>query len=260
MSYEEEVNKLRNKSYITINNERKELERKWREVIPECAVKLILSRKKNESPYEVKPHMGMIGNITDTERDKVLDFGAGVGRNTYGLIKVCDEVWAYDFPNMIDTIKNNPKFKDSGIVAASDWNKVRKEKFTAIFAIISLQNIHLYDVRNYLKDFVAMSDHLYVQTRNWSAYKHISMYDILTEYWELDTDTKFKSIDEAAFKSASGSSHYFVKLRPKGSVRNKIIEEVTMEIENDNKDVEDNEEDNSKGRIYSVFNKFMNRS
>ncbi len=188
-------------------------EKLWRNLKPDNALNIILASTKYNNPHEAIPNKVMISAIDKQHREKILDFGAGVGRNTYGLIDICNDVWAFDFPNMIDMLESNPIFLDSCITTSSNWNEVRKDKFSAIFSIVVLQHIHKEVVRSYLKDFTYMTDNLYIQSRSYSDYERISMYDLITEHWEIDDTFPFSK--DKTCSLAKEQDHYFIRLHPR---------------------------------------------
>lgn len=194
----------------------KDLEKVWRTATPANAVNLILASNKGTPPEKIGYNKRIVNAIDPNHRKRVLDFGAGVGRNAYPLAEICDEVWAFDFDNMINMLKNNPKFKDPNynVKVSSNWAEVKLEKFSAIYAIIVLQHIKVEKVLDYLSDFTSMTDNLYVQSRSYSDDNHENMFELLSKYWQFDSSyLGYSSLDKCI--NAKNNEHYFIRLNPK---------------------------------------------
>ena len=114
---------------------------------------------------------------------------------------------------MIEMLRDNPKFLAGNIITSTDWAEVKSNEFSAIYAIIVLQHLHLDVLRMYLKDFTYMTNNLYIQSRSYSDYERLSMWELLSEFWEFDESFNGSSIDFV--KTAKDNDHYFIRMNKK---------------------------------------------
>jgi len=107
----------------------------------------------------------------------VLDFGCGIGRNTFAL-SIYSPKWlvvGYDNPSMISRTeeyckrKYDKEVKDfPNVMFTSDWSALRKTDFGAIFACIVFQHIPEEALVEYLKDIKRMTKLLVVHGRQFN--------------------------------------------------------------------------------------------
>ena len=106
----------------------------------------------------------------------VLDFGCGVGRNTFGM-KEYAPMWSitgYDNENMLNKIQefhcihyyNKPIYKD--ITFSPEWNNLKSCRFNTIFCCLVLQHIYKNTLQSYIKDFKNMTNKLIVFGRRFN--------------------------------------------------------------------------------------------
>jgi SAM-dependent methyltransferase len=105
----------------------------------------------------------------------VLDFGCGVGRNTYGLAEYSKnwKAFGYDNINMISKVVEYKqiKYPDKDICNAEfsdDWEYIKKIKFDCIFCALVLQHIRETFLVQYLNDFRNMTNRLLVSGRRFN--------------------------------------------------------------------------------------------
>lgn len=144
--------------------------------------------------------------------NKILDFGSGYGRNTFMLADRINDVWAYDFSNMIKLLKEDPRFKSYNNITVSDsWEEVKKEKFDGIVCIITLQHIKREDLLFYLKDFIKMTDILYIKTRSYIDFSQEQIYPLLNVYWKIDSILN-NNMSEDDIKECSGNDNFCIRM------------------------------------------------
>lgn len=145
-----------------------------------------------------------------TEKGTVLDFGAGVGRNTIQLSKKFEKVYAFDFENMINMLRSTKAYRRrTNIECFTDFDELVTRKVDAIFCSICLQHIYTVDLLNYLHAFRKMSTALYVFTRSYNDHNGHNMFQILTRFWKV-ADMYGTTLE--TLKNASGEDHYLIKL------------------------------------------------
>ena len=106
---------------------------------------------------------------------KILDFGCGIGRNTFGL-SVYNAEWkivGYDSDEMLKYIDEYKtiKYTDDNfpnVDFSSDWNALSKMSFDSIFCAIVLQHIMESDLKSYINDFKKMTNTLLVAGRRFN--------------------------------------------------------------------------------------------
>lgn len=92
----------------------------------------------------------------------MLDFGCGLGRNFPFLATVARTVIGYDLPPMIERCR---AVSPAAVELTSDWSTVAGRRFDLIFASLVLQHIEPQTCAGFLRDFVRMSERVYVITR-----------------------------------------------------------------------------------------------
>lgn len=132
----------------------------------------ILDSKRISDGLFVPDHF--IYNVVGYKRDvlNILDFGCGLGRNTFGMRKYSDN-WStvgYDSKQMISRINEyretiDPQKQITNVTFISDWKTVSNIKFDVIYCGLVLQHISEQDLNLYLKDFKNMTKKLVVSGR-----------------------------------------------------------------------------------------------
>ena len=119
----------------------------------------------------------------------VLDFGSGLGRNTYG-IGLHSQLWnviGYDNNSMISKADEFRKLHHRGnvfdnVFFKSNWDEIKTMKFDTIFCCIVLQHIHEEPLIKYINNFKSMTTKLIVIGRRFNDDpKKRSTWEILEE-------------------------------------------------------------------------------
>jgi 2-polyprenyl-3-methyl-5-hydroxy-6-metoxy-1,4-benzoquinol methylase len=156
----------------------------------------------------------------------VVDFGCGLGRNFPYLASTGASVTGFDLPPMIErcrTLAPAPVERLTG-----DWAEVRAGSFDLIFASLVLQHIETDACRAYLRDFAAMTSHVYLLTRTQTDFG-VNLLQLVAEadtfdagecvVVEHDSGThQLRVVGRTSFEHActsSGVEHYEVLLRPR---------------------------------------------
>lgn len=130
---------------------------------------ILTGRKAAEAKFD-NEILSFVGSA-DSER-RILDFGCGVGRNTFGLALSSPKwlVTGYDNESMIG---KTPEYYElhyplpipPNVTFSSDWDKVKTEKFDVIICWLVLQHIYEEALVKYLTDFKTMTKSLVVAGR-----------------------------------------------------------------------------------------------
>lgn len=103
---------------------------------------------------------------------KVLDFGCGVGRNTFGAAIQRPKWWVVGYDNDGMISKKDEFFAlhykppvPLNVVFTSDWEAVKAHQFDVIFCSLVLQHIYEDALVTYLKDFRLITQKLIVSGR-----------------------------------------------------------------------------------------------
>ena len=144
-------------------------------LIPDLPMeKVIESILTNRTIETFNPDCGIYTFIGNKETPiSVLDFGCGIGRNTFGLglhsprwtitgydnsgmIKLTDQYYTmkYKIPHLL----TNVSFSD-------DWESLKKLKFDVVLCCYVLQHIYEKDLFSYIEDFKNITNHLIVLGR-----------------------------------------------------------------------------------------------
>lgn len=111
---------------------------------------------------------------------KILDFGCGMGRNTFELGASFPHwtIVGYDNENMISKVKeyypiHYSKQVPLNICFISDWDILKHQKFDTIYCCLVLQHIHKDVLSSYISDFKRMTSRLVVSGRRFNDSEHL---------------------------------------------------------------------------------------
>lgn len=118
---------------------------------------------------------------------KVLDFGCGIGRNTFGMAEYSPnwEIIGYDHPTVLSrteefyfikykkyTTPENAQFVD-------DWESLKQTRFDWILCTLVLQHIHEKDLITYVSDFKNMTTNIVINSRRFNDDDNKNTWEIL---------------------------------------------------------------------------------
>lgn len=157
-------------------------------------VNLIVTGK---TAKEAKPDSWIFTTIGDsTESLRVLDFGCGVGRNTFAMANYAPmwQVHGYDNEQMLLRAREYYSLHYTGsypsnIYFSDNWNLIKSYHFDTILCNLVLQHIMEQDIATYVKDFKPMADRLVVTGRRFNDDKDgRSTWTILAEQGLIPTE------------------------------------------------------------------------
>jgi cyclopropane fatty-acyl-phospholipid synthase-like methyltransferase len=188
----------------------------WGKLKPEQMPGKIITGAKTKG--DLKPSEWLIAKMfTDIS---VLDFGCGIGRNSFRLAECGHKVTAYDLPNMIEILGTDPRmptYKDE-LSLTSDWLKVGLEKYDAILASLVIQHLPEDVAEDYLGTLATMSQHLLVHTRAYMDFTGKPILPLLEKYFLIDLNrTSPEAVKQAV--GCKGENHFWLWLMPKKEVK-----------------------------------------
>jgi SAM-dependent methyltransferase len=171
----------------------------WRQGLTKENVADLISTGFKGKPHEMTPSL-IVGNYLKGG-DSILDFGCGVGRNTFYLKDFYKNVVGYDLPTMLKFYPEN--FKAENIRLTSDWESLKKEKFDACLASLVFQHIPKHELEIYLIDLTKMVSNLLLLSRDWQDFDGGRTLNIIKKYFTLLDYKK------------TGSDHFISYIKPK---------------------------------------------
>jgi len=163
---------------------------RWKEIRDKSLDVIVDMVLTNHNTENVVPSIPVFQHIGDkNETLYILDFGSGVGRNTFALSEYSEkwQITGYDNERMISSAKefSNKKYGKSfndfkNIKFESNWDEIKNNKFDCIVAIIVLQHISESDLDIYIQDIKKMTNKFIVTGRR--------------SLDELNLDGSFKSV------------------------------------------------------------------
>lgn len=189
----------------------------WKKVDERNASQLILGHKYDSPIENMNPDSHLVDWIDKEDRGFVVDFGCGVGRNTFYLADVCKLVYAYDFPNMLNMLIERSEFKErENIEVYIDWEELRINPIDAVFCCITLQHLCTQDLRYKLYEFALLSDVIYVHGRNHNDYDKDNMFELLSENWVMVKEFGGAPVEKV--KKYGPDVHYYAKWQSRVSL------------------------------------------
>ena len=186
---------------------------RWKNATKENAPDLIITGTKLDTENLYTSYYSDILKMQE-KGNTILDFGCGVGRNSIALLQKYKYVHCFDYPNMIGMLASTDiydHYKDR-IKLHTDWDKIKKYKFDAIFCCLVLQHIYEEDFMQYIKDFKEMTNLLYVCSRAYCDDHYKNVYTMLQKEWELHPDDAHRHEKITKF---ADEDHYFIKMIPR---------------------------------------------
>ncbi|MCK9279242.1 MAG: class I SAM-dependent methyltransferase [Melioribacteraceae bacterium] len=143
----------------------------WGKANEETAPHLIISVAKTREDLIASTEMLKL--VSTVEHKNVLDFGCGMGRNTFALTNIANNVVGYDFPNMIELLKKDKRYsetKNLELFTVNQWDDLKQRKFDIVVASLVFQHIPVDVLEEYLKSLSKMTKFLYLSSRSYLDY------------------------------------------------------------------------------------------
>ena len=184
----------------------------WKTVTSNNASQLITGI--NHDIENMAVDVGQMEAIAVEDRGTVLDFGCGVGRNIFYISKICNQVYGFDFPNMLQMLQKRPKWEEcSNIELFSDWKKLTVLNYDTVYCCISLQHFCTKDILYYVEEFAKKAKILYVHGRDFNDHDNDKVCDVVSKFWKIDTIFGPQNT-LAELHNLPRDTHYFVKWSP----------------------------------------------
>lgn len=146
----------------------------------------------------------------------ILDFGCGVGRNTFWLAGHGHFVTAFDLPNMIEALKRDPRMPklSNRIHATTDWRNIRLKTYDAILACQVFQHIPKDVLEEYLDALRVMSGHMFVNSRSYLDNNDGQVFPVLEKYFEID-ESLTPAVWVNGARHCTGEESFQIWMKPK---------------------------------------------
>jgi trans-aconitate methyltransferase len=155
------------------------------------------------------------------ETRNVLDFGCGMGRNTFAISQYSNKwnVTGYDNPAMISRANeycqlkyDRPREQFSNVAFESDWQVIKSQRYDAVFACLVFQHIHEKYLVEYLNDLRGMTKLLVVHGRQFNDDNDKNTWKIMEScgYWpvaSLTVDEVGRCLIKEYSSDLDGESH-----------------------------------------------------
>ena len=156
----------------------------WQEVIDkDQALDLILTGYKGEAI-----DMPIYEQVTSKLENKgsILDFGCGAGRNLKYLKDHYDQVYGYDYPNMLKLVPRETLAKGN-VIITSDFGFIAGHKYDEILFSLVLQHIHPDEMRYILTSLSLRASRFVLHSRTWVDFTFEPILPILEEFFTIDS-------------------------------------------------------------------------
>lgn len=116
----------------------------------------------------------------------LLDFGCGVGRNARYIAKNMqyDQVYGYDFPNMISLVPEDST--PAPIYFTNLTDVINHGPYDEILASLCFQHIHVDELRSLLTELTYLTKRLIVHSRTWLDHTFEPILPILKDFFSLE--------------------------------------------------------------------------
>lgn len=135
-------------------------------------IDLIVTGKNIKS---ITPDLTIITQLGDpTEQLKILDFGCGIGRNSFAIANYSPNwnVIGYDNESMLSRrFELQEKYynkKFDNLSFTSDWDSIKIQNFNIIICVLVLQHIYEDQLTQYISDFKRMTNKLIIRSRRFN--------------------------------------------------------------------------------------------
>ena len=133
----------------------------------------------NDMPVysEVTKHMQHKGSV--------LDFGCGAGRNLKYLVNHYDQVYGYDYPNMLKFVSRET-LEHKNLFLLDDLDKVLICNYDEVLFSLVLQHIHPDEIRSILRELTLHSRKFIIHSRTWVDFTQEDIMPILEEFFTVN--------------------------------------------------------------------------
>lgn len=115
----------------------------------------------------------------------ILDFGCGAGRNLKYLINHYNNVYGYDYPNMLKLVSRETKEAEN-LILLNNLNSVLIRTYDEILFSLVLQHIHPDELRDILGEISSLASRFIIHSRIWVDFTLEPIMPILEEFFTID--------------------------------------------------------------------------
>jgi SAM-dependent methyltransferase len=115
----------------------------------------------------------------------ILDFGCGAGRNLKYLINHYNNVYGYDYPNMLKLVSRETREAEN-LILLNNLNSVLIRTYDEILFSLVLQHIHPDELRDILGEISSLAPRFIIHSRIWVDFTLEPIMPILEEFFTID--------------------------------------------------------------------------
>jgi len=174
-----------------------------------------------------------------TRVGSILDFGCGIGRNFESLGKHCENLYAFDLPEMIRACQKYSDYQgDVGVMF--EWDEVITNRYDMTAVILCLQHLkNVETLEHILLRLARSSTYLYVVSRSWQDGDKNNVFATImdTGVWELlrcsckeDELAAFEHPNEFHFEAVFKTQHAGQLKWSEGRSKVEVAAKVSYEV------------------------------
>jgi SAM-dependent methyltransferase len=118
-------------------------------------------------------------------KGSILDFGCGAGRNLKYLINHYNNVYGYDYPNMLKLVSRETKDAEN-LILLNSLDSVLLRTYDEILFSLVLQHIHPNELRAILSEITSHASRFIIHSRTWVDFTEEPIMPILEEFFRID--------------------------------------------------------------------------
>lgn len=140
---------------------------------------------------------------------RVLDFGCGAGRNLLALTVKYDQVYGYDYPNMLKFVSRETS-SHPAIKLSSSLDQICSNTYDEVLCSLVLQHIHRDELEKILQKLTLCAPRFIIHSRTWLDFTFEEIMPILEKYFTIE------EIEYQKDPNSEENDHFIGVFIPKG--------------------------------------------